>query len=304
MSPTVLELTNHIRCEIEQAPGFDKLSKAGYVAQITLSLKVEDNGGLTPNLSFMTGAGFKGTFNYAIDGNANIDMQQTYNTTYILDLGLMPQDGSDCPTPDKSKPEGTAKNGIIPSLSGSLGVGQIIAGGLAEIDQQKYNLAYKPAGYFNFPSKSPNFGSTVQFMLTLGFDTGPVWTLVNFKGPSGSSKGILNGGHVTTDNLIIAFASAPRGISVEDAQKQLDTATNARDDAEKQNRGKLLTQSSRENLARLQSNVDDARAVLAAAKSGVPQAQESSAAAQNVQSFTTNIILQNLAGSLQSNSGH
>ena len=106
----------------------------------------------------------------------------------------------------------------------------------------------------------PTFGSTVQFMLVESFDTGPSWALKFFKGPSGSSKGILNGARTTTDTLILAFAPA----DVSPSTKTNLTATNA-------------------------SIANQAVAEDASAKA---------VAAANAQTFTTNMNLQNLAGAL------
>jgi hypothetical protein len=290
---TVQDLTTHIRCEIERSPHLQELSGKGYVVQITLSLKVDDNGGLSPNLSFLSST----TFAYALNGNLNLDRQQTYSTSYALDLQNL--------AAENRNPLGGCKDSGSPvahNLSGNLDLEAIIEAGIAEIGQaEAYNAVVKLPGSFNDKgTKFPNFGSTVQFMLTEGFDTGPAWMLTNFKGPSGG-KGILNGGRITTDNVIFAFAAGPQPDEKKIAKLTKDleiVRAFAREAAALVTAARLTNKGVAPDTLLTNKSAADARVRAKELELEEATAPPSSNAAAAAQSFTTNIILQNLSGQL------
>lgn len=117
-------------------------------------------------------------------------------------------------------------------------------------------------------------------MLTLGFDTGPAWSLTTFKGPSGG-KGIFNGGRVTTDNLIVAFAvpakqaPAPKPPTADQVRQNLFPDKTVLTPKEK---------AQLENVIRLFNALHP------------PPPPVTSA--PDLQNFTNSIILQNLSGQL------
>jgi hypothetical protein len=133
----------------------------------------------------------------------------------------------------------------------------------------------------------PTFGSTVQFTILASFDTGPAWALKYFKGPSGSSKGIVNDGLTTTDSLILALSPGkPVSDKVKKAKAKFDVAETAYEFAQ--------TQYPISKLSAQWSSVENARNDYINAV----RAESDPAAAVQAQAFTTNIILQNLAGSI------
>lgn len=312
---TIDDLNKHIRCELERSGSLSVLSTKGYVVQVTLSLKVDSNGGVTPNVSFLSPA----TFGYAINANLNLDRQQTYSTSYVLNLKALAD--------DKGKPPercGNSDLDVAHSLSGNLEIDQIVKAGMDEIADSDFNVAAKPVGGFvgsaTDTTKYPNFGSTVQFMLTKSIDTGPSWTLTDFKGPSGAAKGILNGGETTTDYVIFAFAAGPvpdpdkiarLQKALDDAKKNYDDARKALEDAQAA-AGKPLPRGLSASLLETrkgtlealveskQLTVDRAQRELMQKQSDLNQAETPSPsdAAAAAQSFTTPIILQNLSGQL------
>lgn len=274
-SVTVGTLVHHIQCELHSANQFDKLAEQNYRAQVTLTLKVEDNAGLSPSLSFIQPYAVPSTsLTYAVGGTLNVNRQRIFTDQYTIDLAKLqhkfPKNDSDTSCPGGPS---TSFN-----LTGDLGIGGIIAGGLEMAPYQDVNAdapssAPSPQN-FSFDGKianrkevtalfeghaaqevkranpspqPPSFGSTVQFTITKSINAGPNWILQHFKGPGGNT-GVLGAGRIDTDTMIIAFAPGPK------------LAT-----------GEKLTQESIES-----------------------QRQSEAQAQSQVQSLTTNMILQNL----------
>ncbi len=215
---TIDDLARHIRCEIEGGTHIAELKKDGYAAQITLALKVEDSGGITPNLAYING-----NLTSLLDANLSLDRQKTYSTQYVLDLTKLPS-SEDCTT---------AKDTFIVShnLSGDLGIKAIMEAGNDQISKEQYNFAANEQLSSSTPTLHPNFGATIQFIITKNFDAGPYWKITHFTGPSTSSKGLITGSRITTDNLIIAFSSVEKKTTttipnpdVKKLKEALDTA--------------------------------------------------------------------------------
>ena len=302
---------HHIRCEIRNATVWDEkknayisavdyLADKQYAAQITLSLKVEDTGGLAPNLAYVTN---RAMFSYLLDGNLSLDRQQTYSTSYVLDMKSLrdkPEKVDASCSDDKNNNEDLAH-----SLSGDLGIGKVIYGGQKEIADTEYNLTITPGVFATQPTPLPNFGSTIQFMITKGFDTGPYWKIFNFTGPSTSSKGMISGSRITTDNVIIAFASVPPPKKSEAEKKladEIEKLLKDRDDAKNRLADQKFVPLTRGQILSLQRTVQQTSAsadIKQRQLDAIEAAQPSPAFnATALQGFTTNIILQNLAGSL------
>lgn len=278
---TLDDLMRHIRCEIENGYGFSDLAKANYGVQITLALKVEDTGGIAPDLGYITN---HAAFTYLLDGNLSLDRQQTYNASYTMDLKQL------AAHMDAQKDCADARDGsaVTHTLSGDLGIDDVMRGGKAEIDNKIYNVS---------ASNLPNFGSTVQFQITKGFDTGPYWKITHFTGPSGSSKGLVSGSSVTTDNLIIAFSP----VTAQPSNKDLEEALKEFDKAVADLKASLTPTRNHNYVFSLKALDAQKRIVDAQQKisTAVANQSQSAPATTGLQSFTTNIILQNLAGSLQ-----
>lgn len=156
---TVDDLVNHIVCEIaavddaKDNPAPDgttpnpyppDLWKHGYVAQITLTLKVEDNVGLSPSLSFIHPYAVTGTsLTNLVDGNLNADRQRIYTTAFAIDMEKLKRQI------DLEKLAGNTQPVILPycanhgyfSLSGDLGIAGIITAGLTNGHYQKSYVA-------------------------------------------------------------------------------------------------------------------------------------------------------------------
>ncbi|HSM94514.1 MAG TPA: hypothetical protein VLT91_00620, partial [Rhizomicrobium sp.] len=164
----------------------------------------------------------------------------------------------------------------------------------------------------------PTFGSTVQFIIAASFDTGPGWVLKYFKGPSGS-KGLLNGGKTNTDTLIIAFSPGKpiSSRSLMDTIQRLSDAKEAHNIADRDlavAKAKLSALTKGPKASKLENDIAQAqarrasleaqiarlemqRSELAATQDDQNTLSRANAAAQ-AQAFTTNIILQNLAGEI------
>ncbi len=78
---SVTDLVNHIECVIASDKGLQELATDNYVAQITLTLKVDDNVGLSPSVSFIKPYALAGTsLTYGINANLNADRQMRKQT--------------------------------------------------------------------------------------------------------------------------------------------------------------------------------------------------------------------------------
>jgi len=239
---TVATLVGHIQCELLQAPNFQRLVDSNYRALITLTLKVEDNAGLSPSLSFIHPFSAPSTsLTYAVGGTLNVTRQRIFTNQYTIDLTKLKNNeaAAGCSTPMES---------MTLNLTGDLGIGGIIAGGMdtvqyvnVNVDQpapdkpQQFALDATLGGHKHSsplvgtvtqmkdgkktdPARKddkkpdptpPSFGSTVQFTIVKSLNAGPNWVLKNFKGPNGSA-GLLGAGRTDTDTLVIAFAPGPK----------------------------------------------------------------------------------------------
>lgn len=309
---SVQTLVDHIECEIISDPTYSQeLIASGYVAQVTLTLKVDANIGITPSVDFIKPYAVSGTsLTWGIDANLNADGQRTYTTSFYLNVAEMLRERRDVPCHEK---------GVV-SLSGDLGIGAIIAAGLAT---SMYDGALvpppKPAAAADSTAQNPHplellrrsigapsiddyvraeniepfkttaaaidatakpsFGSTVAFTITGSGDAGPLWTVKHFKGPSGGSKGILNGGEVYTDTLVIAFAPCKTYAGTKDLA-ELDTR-----EAALLKGHKSVSELSTTDQASVAA-LDHIRRVL--------ESVDSAQAVVTTQTLTTNMILQNL----------
>jgi hypothetical protein len=103
--PTVGALLAHIRCQLANSfgdpnTGANFKKRDNYLAQITLTLKVQDADGASPSLSFITpysGAGSP-SFTKLLGATLSATGSRTFTTTYITDLKKLPQT---CPSADQ-----------------------------------------------------------------------------------------------------------------------------------------------------------------------------------------------------------
>jgi hypothetical protein len=199
--PTVQTIVARIQCELRDMVRDDMgdadvtsfhrlfLLAFDYDVEASLSLEVNDTGGLAPTLSYMnpfTAAtsfafGVNGTLSESRDQNFTENMQFSIRSIYLdWKTGANPHD---CPQPDTN-------------LAGKLGIKDLVAmAALTSNLDQKITLSNKGV-----------FGGSIQFLVTKNLTgAGPTWTLVKFKGPGTLAQ--LS--EVNTDKLTLAFAVGP-----------------------------------------------------------------------------------------------
>jgi hypothetical protein len=199
--PTVQTVVERIQCELRDMVRDDKgdadvtsfhrlfLLAYDYDVEASLSLEVNDTGGLLPTLAYMnpiTAAtsfafGVNGTLSESRDHNFTENMQFSIRSIYLdWKTGVNPHD---CPRPDTN-------------LAGTLGIKDIVAmAALTSNLDQKITLSNKGV-----------FGGSMQFLVTKNLSgAGPTWSLVHFKGPGTLAQ--LS--EVNTDKLTLAFAVGP-----------------------------------------------------------------------------------------------
>lgn len=343
---TVDDLIGHIQCELRRSLT-PELIENGYVAQVTLTLKVEDTGGLAPSLSFINTLTKTSSVTYGAGANISVDRQRTFTTSYSVDLERFNQ----TPRLDKAEPATDCEKHGIYSLSGDLGIHGIVASGMAVESYKGVNTpsnagqavvvadnpppppaTIPPAAKSTTPPTAtvapptispptaPTFGSTVQFALTTSGSFSPSWSFTHFKGPN--SLGTLS--RVDTDTLVIAFAPSVNTGSAE-AQAEETAALAALTKARahlaqlraersalalspaphKGKNGKPVAVAapapSADEVAASADVTKDEQAYERAVQDRAQRAAQATLAkaqaAASAQNFTTNMILQNLAGS-------
>jgi hypothetical protein len=231
--PTAASIVRRVEYEIREMVRDDKdprdvssfyrsfLLDNDYDFEISLSLDVNDTGGLTPSLSSitpftaMTSAVWSatGTLSKSRDQNFTENMQFSVKKIYCDWKRNAIVDGdAQQPPPDDANPRfsalkaycGWKSNKLVPgnahnippddtNLAGDLGLQNIVA--LASSSQGlDVSLALKDKGVF---------GGSIQFLVTENLSAaGPTWTLTHFKGPGP----LASLSQINTDKLTIAFA--------------------------------------------------------------------------------------------------
>jgi hypothetical protein len=201
--PTVKTIVQRIQCEIRDLainPQYGPFLRNGdYDVLIAMSIDVNNTGGLTPSLSYMTPLATAATsFTFSGNGtlsesrehtfteNLQYSVRQIYIDWYAYQLaekaGLDPQSLGltmhDCPTADTN-------------LSGTLGIGDFVA------------MAAASEGLDTETAADKIFGGMIQFLITKNVNAvGPTWALVHFKGPGG----LAGLSQVNTDKITLSFA--------------------------------------------------------------------------------------------------
>jgi hypothetical protein len=198
--PTVETIVNRIECEMKDmvrddkgddyVPAFHRLFllDRDYGVEVTLSIEVNDTGGLAPSLTWMEA--LNKVSSVALNATATLSESRDHNFTENIQLSFRniytqwKNDNSlyTCP------PANTA-------LAGTLGLKDFVA--MADLTpglDTKQTLSGKGV-----------FGGSVQFLVTKNLSAlGPTWSLVHFKGPGSTSLSELN-----TDKATFAFAQGP-----------------------------------------------------------------------------------------------
>jgi hypothetical protein len=158
-----------------------------YQVAVTLSLEVNDTGGLAPSASYINPLSAATSFTFG--GAATLSESRDHNFTENLQFSFRQiyQDWKHIPS---AYPRPAADT----NLAGNLGIRDFVA--MAETSP---GLAED--------RNSPNsvFGGSVQFLVTKSVSAlGPTWSLVRFKGPGG-----INLSEINTDKMTLAFAKGP-----------------------------------------------------------------------------------------------
>jgi hypothetical protein len=207
--PTVKSIVQRIQCEIRDLVRDDPDDPAAFYAPyllsqdfdvlVSMSIEVNDTGGLTPSLAYMKALSPLTSFTFS--GNATLSESRDHTFTENLQFSvreiyldwynwkLAKQAGIDTDeaglTPHDCPPADT-------NLSGTLGIIDFVS------------MAAHSEGLDNSSDKV--FGGTIQFLVTKNVNSvGPTWTLVHFKGPGG----FLNFSQINTDKITLAFAQGP-----------------------------------------------------------------------------------------------
>jgi hypothetical protein len=196
--PTVETIVERVQCEIRDmvrddmpndATSFHRLFllDGDYDAQISLSLEVNDTGGLSPSLAYINPITTATSFMFG--ANATLSESRDHNFTENIQLSVRTifidwktnRNPHNCPTADTN-------------LSGNLGISDFVA--MAALTRNKTQ---------NLPGKAV-FGGSIQFLVTKNLSAvGPTWSLVHFKGPGP----LASLSEVNTDKITLAFAQGP-----------------------------------------------------------------------------------------------
>jgi hypothetical protein len=228
------DVAQHIKCELyygmhpEAAPrGEPILSPAdaqalqGYVVSVDLYLKVDDDAGGSPSVSFIDpyAGGTPQSFSFGFNGQLGGTRERTYSESFLINLNKeLTVNG--CATQAKG---GASINGI--NMLGDVGLMDVAHFGLNSIpaDDKSIQPASVASGYVTVAADGstvqpkPAFGSTVQFTLSRSIGLNPTWTFQQFKGPTGAAAAgsaapgavpgaFLGYGRTDTHQLWIAFS--------------------------------------------------------------------------------------------------
>lgn len=200
--PTVASIVARIQCEIRDMVRDDRpndpvtfnrnfLLDGDYDVEASLSLEVNDSGGLTPSLSYITPLAAAAT-SPTIGASGNLSASRDHNFTENIQLSTRKIfsdwktgfDPHECPLVADTY------------LSGSLGISDMVAmaNSTAELDETR---KLSDAGVF---------GGSIQFVVTKKITAaGPTWVLVRFNNISA----LADLSEVNTDKATFAFALGP-----------------------------------------------------------------------------------------------
>lgn len=194
--PTVKTIVERIQCEIRDMVRNDRpddpasfhrrfLLNEDYDVTIALSLEVNDSGGLSPSVSYVTPLTAATGFTFA----ANATLSQARDHTFSENIELSTRQiytewqagrAYECPVANTN-------------LAGALGIKDLVSMAVSTPDLDE-NLK---------SGQKSVFGGTVQFVVTKSLSaTGPSWQLVRFK----NVAALTNFSEIYTDKITLAFA--------------------------------------------------------------------------------------------------
>jgi hypothetical protein len=174
---------DRVICELSLAKQQGK-SVSDYIAVASITVKVEDTGGLTPSLSIINPLPVPSTSTSATVGaQFTRGRMRSFTQSFVI-------------RPEHLRDGCEERPGS--SLTGDLGLVEVVTAGL--------RAAGRPGsspGTLN--PKDQHFGTTIQFSSVMGVNGGPSVTRTKFKGYGGAT-GLANISRTGTDSLTIAFA--------------------------------------------------------------------------------------------------
>jgi hypothetical protein len=242
--PTVTTIIDRVTCELRDMVRDDRaqdvasfhrlfLLNGDYDVAVSLSLEVNESGGLAPSLSYISPISKAASFMFG--GNAALSESRDHNFTENIQISTRKIFSEwkgrvktfDCPQADTN-------------LAGTLGIKDFVA--MAALTDR--NLGPQPAA--GQPSSTTQFGGSVQFVVTKNLTSvGPTWSLVHFKGPGG----LASISQVDTDKVTFAFAQGPN------VGKPISLVTNAPNPDANRLLQQILTNSINTQLQMLQNSV-------------------------------------------------
>ena len=198
--PTARTIVERIQCEIrdmvrndrpDDPASFDRrfLLNNDYEVLVSLSLEVNQSGGLAPSVSYVTPLLGTTSSTFTAAGSASLSESRDHTFSENLQLstreiyedwlhGVKPYD---CPTANTN-------------LAGRLGIRDLVA------------LATSSAGWKEVEVGKSVFGGQIQFVVTKSLSaTGPSWQLVRFK----NVGALASLSEINTDKVTLAFAPGP-----------------------------------------------------------------------------------------------
>jgi hypothetical protein len=206
--PTPATIVERVQCEIrdmvrngmgdKDVTSFHRLFllNGDYDVAVSLSLEVDDTGGLAPSLSYMNP--ISKTVSFLFGGTAALSEARDHNFTENVQLSVR-QIYADWKSERKlyNCPEADT------NLAGTLGIKDFVA--MAAVTDGLVGAEPPPAGK-PASTATTQFGGSIQFIVTKNLSAfGPTWSLVHFKGPGG----LLGLSEINTDKVTLAFAEGP-----------------------------------------------------------------------------------------------
>ncbi|WP_315703052.1 MULTISPECIES: hypothetical protein [unclassified Bradyrhizobium] len=188
-APTVQSIVRRVTCELagllDDNYGLrNALLISDIQVSLQLNLTVNDTGGLSPSVSFISGP-----FAFGLGGTLSQSREQNYTEKLYYSLRDLQQE---IDLARKNHLDLAACQPINTNLAGELGLRRTV------------ELAFT-SPHLDWTAKLSDgaFGGYVKFVVTKNVNAGPTWTLTQFTGP-GSNLGTFS--EVNTDNLTFAFA--------------------------------------------------------------------------------------------------
>jgi hypothetical protein len=218
--PNVQTIVERIQCELKEmvrdaepdhpaSPLRNFLLDGDFDVIVSLSLEVNDTGGLAPSLTYLEPLSKVASFSLSATGvlSESRDHNFTENIQFsmreILAAWRQYKSYFDCPSVADTNLAGTL--GIedfvsMAALTPNLALGPSSSGASSGGAQSSSSK-----GSSKTSSANSVFGGSIQFLVTKNLSAlGPTWTLVHFKGP-----GTVSLSEINTDKITLAFAEGP-----------------------------------------------------------------------------------------------